>query len=454
MLQFKGFVLLLLSISCLNSVAAVDVPLSPFDRVNCNGMKAGKKKGDSFISLSINNKEQISEDSPITVAIFNYKDHERIGDLRGFVDPIVMCDESQIERGACKEDELHQFLLHDYQPEFEFLTYILKSPEDTNTPYEIEKDGYYCVVINGLTVETSVVAHYNNYYGKLPVGWYNTMKAHGWLVVAHFIVTGLYGSRVWKFKNELLRIQRLILAYLGILTVNIILQWSAYKVMNISPIEVSNATKAYAFLCALFNLGGEIFTLYLLVLLALGQSVVFAELAPEKLKWYKYLLGALFIADGYIVIQLLLTQELSGAMTISTIIAIVLYIKILRALRKTTNYLKEQGETVKLSMYRKLGRIILVAYAISFVGISYEIYRMIKYNDLPLMNVDYVRVELVFQFFPKLVYFVALCSITYLWRPKETSYLLALSKQLPTDPDAVIEETDNGLLPSDDEEDV
>ena len=41
------------------------------------------------------------------------------------------------------------------------------------------------------------------------------------------------------------------------------------------------------------------------------------------------------------------------------------------------------------------------------------------------------------DFWPTLVYFVVFVIISFLWRPTDTSYMLAVSQQLPTDPENV-----------------
>ena len=41
------------------------------------------------------------------------------------------------------------------------------------------------------------------------------------------------------------------------------------------------------------------------------------------------------------------------------------------------------------------------------------------------------------DFWSSLVYFVVFVLISFIWRPTSTSYMLALSQQLPTDPDNI-----------------
>lgn len=453
--------LLLISFFSLNNVDAIDIPITKHNTAVCEGMKAGRKLRDSFISLGLD-EGQISHDSPVSVAIFNYKDHKRIGDLQGMVDSdgmegfqytsdlqVRICDKSEVEKGNCREEDLDQFILYDYEPSFEFLTYVLRSPEDTAKLYNIEKDGYYCLVVNGLNGDG--VAHFNNYYGKLSMASYQLKRVFGWLVIAHFVVTGLFAKRIWKFRVELLRIQKLLLVFLGLLTIHAILRWSAYKVMNVVFIDSSGPAKLFLFICSISTVVTDVFTMYLMVLISLGQGVVYSELSPGKLKWYKYLLAVMFICNSYNLIQFQFNRVLTKLTFIAGIVGLTIYVKVFRAFRETMKYLKQQGETVKYSMYQKLGRIILIAYILTLVNAFYEVYRLCSYNDLPLINVDYICVEVVLVGIPAMVDFLAICSIVYLWRPKETSYLLALSKQLPTDAEAVLEEIDNGLLPSDDE---
>ncbi|KAL3228567.1 hypothetical protein RNJ44_02512 [Nakaseomyces bracarensis] len=449
--QSSRCVLLTLYFLFLQHVAAIDRRISVEFMPNpyvCEGMKAGRNKGDSHISFDMANPSDISEELPVAVAVFNYKDHSVLGDFL-YGSSLNLCDKRQVSMGKCTEEQLGHFYT-DGPTSYEFLTYFLDGSQDvSDIRYDIEEDGYYCFVVKGYTNDMGGVVHFNNSYGRLPLGRYRMIRAYEWLIALHFVVTGLFASRIWKFRTELLRIHKIILILLGIMTIDTILQWSLHYAMNIAA---NNATKAYSIFVVLFAATRDIFTLYFLALLSLGQSVVYPELPPEQIKWFKRLLVLLFVFISYGSLTLMITQKANWSLFATVIVTYVYYFKLIRGFKSTIKYLKDNGQTVKLSMYKKLLWIMIGNFLVIVGLMIYQGYHIINYNDIPLLNVDYASIELKTEFTTVLIKFLAYAAVAYLWRPKETSYLLALSRQLPTDQEAVLEFSDNGLLPSDEEE--
>lgn len=122
---------------------------------------------------------------------------------------------------------------------------------------------------------------------------------------------------------------------------------------------------------------------------------------------------------------------------------------------KTTQYLKEQRQVVKLKMYRNLLLVIWCSFIILSAGIVVSSVFYLGMNTIEMIERDWRTRFFFTDFWPSLVYFVVFCAIAFMWRPTDTSYMLAASQQLPTDPENVAD-FDLGDLQSfeDDNEDL
>ncbi|CAI8499544.1 unnamed protein product [Hanseniaspora opuntiae] len=107
------------------------------------------------------------------------------------------------------------------------------------------------------------------------------------------------------------------------------------------------------------------------------------------------------------------------------------------SLSLTMQYLQEQKQMVKLNMYNNLLKIITLSLVAVMFGTLMTSIMLLGMSAVEMVEKNWRYRFFFTDFWSSLVYFVVFVLISFIWRPTSTSYMLALSQQLPTDPDNI-----------------
>ncbi|KAG9083530.1 hypothetical protein FRC07_013896, partial [Ceratobasidium sp. 392] len=211
--------------------------------------------------------------------------------------------------------------------------------------YGVEKKGYYCIatipITTGATADTAVHASF-----KGVVLFHNVF--HGKLAATDYPKINYYISYL-----------------VGFLVIEMIASWAYYRYLNSH--DRGAATTLFLAVVSILDAGRNALSFFLLLVTALGLSVVRESLGPLMTR-VRLLAGAHFVfgvlyAMGMVELELesasallLLMFVIPLSFTLSGFLLWIMY-----ALNGTMAELAERKQTYKLSMFRTLYRILLVA---------------------------------------------------------------------------------------------
>ena len=419
----------------------------------CSGMYSKEDWGgkvDPFISFNL---KDISGDGNVIVAIYDFQDYQHLGVDLSDGEHYYLCDDYAIRLGLCNEDNEGEFIITDtvFDP-FSGTNRTLVNPIMTfsqnelglhDTKYPISSTGYYCVSAfqSDSNVKFKAVINFRNSYGHLSGAEVNNLPLYGLLAVCYVVAMALYSFAFWKHKHELLPLQKYLLAFYLFLTVETIFVWAYYDLKN----EKGNTAgiKVYSVFLSILSGGKVTFSFFLLLIIALGYGVVYPKLNKTLMRRcqlytaFSFCLCCAFLIQSYFQDP----ENPSALVFISfapcAVSFFIFYFMIIRSMSNTVNYLKEQRQVVKLNMYKKLLLVIYVSLVVMMAGFVISSIIFASMNTLDMIE-KYWRSRFFFtNFWPTLVYFTVFVLVSFIWRPTDTSYMLAVSQQLPTDPENV-----------------
>lgn len=420
----------------------------------CSGMYSKQDHGgkvDPFISFNI--KKLKNGDPGVIVAIFDFQDYEHLGVETEGGHSYYICDDYAINKGYCKEDKKDQFIVREvaYDPYTEqnrtlankVMSFSQNKEGLHEQKYPITKTGYYCVL--GLTKSDSTtfeaVANFRNAYGHLAASEINKLPLYGLLAISYVVAMSLYSFAFWRHKHELLPLQKYLLAFFVFLTAEAIFVWAYYNIQN----EKGDTAgiKVYMVFLSILTAGKITFSFFLLLLIALGYGIVYPKLNKTTMRRCQIFAALNFALSVAFLIQSYLEDPESTSLMILitlvpvSIVMFAFYFMILKSMTNTVRYLRDQRQVVKLGMYRKLLTIIYASLLIILAGLVISSFVFLGMNTMQMIE-QHWRTRFFFtDFWPTLVYFGVFVTFAFLWRPTDTSYMLACSQQLPTDPENV-----------------
>lgn len=438
----------------LNICVANKMTLGGKDDQVCSGMYSKKDHGgktDPFISFNM--KKLTNGDPGVVVAIFDFQDYEHLGVYteEGFYQYI--CDEYAIHKGYCKEEERDQFIVQDkvYDPSTgtnktsanKIMSFSQNKEGLHDFNYLVTKTGYYCVwgITKSDSTKFQAVANFRNAYGHLAASEINKLPLYGLLAIGYVVAMALYSFAFWRHKHELLPLQKYLLAFFVFLTAEAIFVWAYYNIQNEKG--DSAGVKVYMVFLSILTAGKITFSFFLLLLIALGYGIVYPKLNKTLMRrcqifaFLNFALAVAFLIQSY-----LEDPESTSLMILITLIPVsitmfVFYFMILKSMTNTVHYLRDQRQVVKLGMYKKLLTIIYASLLIVLAGLVISSFVFLGMNTIDMIE-QHWRTRFFFtDFWPTLVYFGVFVIFAFIWRPTDTSYMLACSQQLPTDPENV-----------------
>lgn len=438
-------------------VAANRENINQKDHQVCSGMYSKedwKGKVEPFISFNVKEISQLAEDDPgLYVAIFDFQDYEHLGADLPDGSKYYICDDYALELELCDESHKNEFIVTKvaYDPfsgknrtlANDIMTFAQKTEGLHDTKYPVKQTGYYCIAAFPRSSSTKFKAtvNFRNAYGHLAASEVNKMPLYGLLAIGYVVAMALYSFAFWKHKHELLALQKYLLAFFVFLTAETIFVWAYYSIKN----EKGDTAglKVYMVFLSILTAGKVTFSFFLLLIVALGYGIVYPKLNRTLMRRCQifaalnYALCIAFLIQSYLQKADSTSLLIFITMIPLTISLFVFYFMILRCMGKTVRYLKEQRQVVKLGMYRKLLTIIYVSLLIVLAGLVLSTFVLVGMNTIEMIE-QHWRTRFFFtDFWPTLVYFGVFVTIAFIWRPTDTSYMLACSQQLPTDPENV-----------------
>ncbi|KAG2736941.1 hypothetical protein G9P44_001031 [Scheffersomyces stipitis] len=435
----------------------------------CSGMYAKHDWGGSYkpqISLSLSqfdkykydskkdNAEEHDEDISVSFIIFEYKDLGNIGVELSDGSSKYICDDYAIDTlGICEAKQKGKFLLNSNSTNSTIMTSQLIHLGPSDIHYSVNRTGYYCVSTYNFDKKYRGVINFQNAFGQLSASEIPKLPAYGILTLCYAIALALFGFQFFKKRkeNQILPLQRYLLAMLGFLAFDTMVVWSYYDLVNRTKNPSNAFVTFYMFFLSLMNAAKITFSFFLLLCISLGYGVVLLKLDKKTMLKCKILGVVHFVAS---IVYLVATYYGGSSKSTTsggnigegsmgsflgllplipvTITLTIYYIAILVSIKKTTANLHKQRQIIKLQLYENLFRIIFFSVVLTFGGLILSSIVYLSMSTTDMIEEHWKSAFFIFEFWPSVIFFFVFMGIAWLWRPTETSYMLAISQQLST----------------------
>ncbi|AOA63234.1 uncharacterized protein PAS_chr3_1095 [Komagataella phaffii GS115] len=449
----------------------------------CSGMynkRDWSGKIDPYIKLDLeqfkyNGEHSATTAADVSVLIFEYRDLPLLGKIDNTGRIRYVCDQEMVNIGACTEDELNNFLTGDDSDNSKSKILIIKLTDlgDNDVAYNIVNTGYYCVATYSPAQASTGGSMFNSYkikvnfqnsFGSLAASEIPKLPLYGLLAVVYAVFFSVYLFHVYKHRAELLLLQKYLAGFFAFLTVETILIWSLYEIRNNNKkYPLPGGIKFYITIVSLLNAFKLSFSLFLLLIISLGYGVVYPKLNKSLMLKCKILTGVNFVFSSmFITFSYFRSQSQpnsattaykgdSGAiwillLTIPIICTLAaFYFLILSSLSKTVKYLADNRQIVKLNMYKRLFRVMLLSSVLLLLALVFS--TVFVFGDSVIESIERIWKydKVITDFWPSVLYFVIFLAIAFIWRPTDTSYMLAVSSQLPNE---VLDEENSPDVPN------
>lgn len=445
--------LLLLAVAAANRVRFD----SGSNRQVCDGMYLKHDWGGLIapsINLSLDKFE--NKDVSVSFVIFEYRDIDHLGKSAGNGRRQYICTGAAVAAGLCTEAQKGHFLVNANVTNTTIMTAQLLKLGPANINYKVERTGYYCVATYAGHNKYKGSINFQNAFGHLSALEIPKLPAYGILTLCYVVALALYGFQFFKKRkqNQILPLQRYLLAILGFLAFDTLVVWLYYDLVNRLP-RTTVFMHFYLVFLSTLNAAKVTMTFFLLLLIALGYGVVKLKLSKKLMLRCKLLAAVHFIALMFYLIatyeadwgSLLAYSDVDNGRANGSLLDIVpfipvaitltaYYLVILTNLRQTIAGLHQQRQVIKLQLYRNLFRIIFVLLALMILGLVLLSFIFLLLNLTQLIEQFWKGSYFVFDFWPSVIFFGIFLGISWLWRPTETSYMLAVSQQVALDEQA------------------
>ncbi|KAK6454620.1 lung seven transmembrane receptor-domain-containing protein [Scheffersomyces xylosifermentans] len=399
-------------------------------------------------------KEDHKEDISVSFVIFEYKDLSNIGVDLGDGHVKYICDDYAIETlGICDEKQKGKFLLNTNVTNTTILTSQFIHLGQADFHYPINKTGYYCVSTYNHDKKYKGVINFQNAFGQLSASEIPKLPAYGILTLCYAIALALFGFQFFKKRkeNQILPLQRYLLAMLGFLTFDTLVVWSYYDLVNRTKNPSNAFVTFYMIFLSILNSAKITFSFFLLLCISLGYGVVLLKLNKSVMFKCKILAACHFVASTIYLVASYYngsSRSITAASEMNqnsmgsilgllplipiTITLSIYYIMILVSIKKTNANLHKQRQVIKLQLYENLFRIIFMSVVLTFGGLILSSIIYLSMSTTEMIEEHWKAAFFIFEFWPSVIFFLVFMGIAWLWRPTETSYMLAISQQLST----------------------
>lgn len=436
----------------------------------CSGMYSKVDWGgpvEPLIKVELDSFQTANPDTSlanVAMIVFEYKDIDKLG----VVDPQTgrkryICDEGLINDGLCSQDQLNQFIIDPEATTFSPIKTALLTELGTNDfSYHVVNTGYYCVAaynpIYGESNENKfkMKVNYHNAFGNLPASDIPMLPLYGLLTIVYAVCLSIFLFQIYLHRSELLLLQKYLAGFFTFLTIENLLTWSLYEAENNNKkFPLSAGIQVYIVFISCLNSFKVAFSFFLLLIIALGYGVVHPKLPNNTMDKCKLIAAVQFMALlSFTCVSYYITQSQPSTSTTDTrkgrdngvddnsllvlfvtipnaIMFVVLYYAILFNMKNTMQHLQENNQIVKFGMYKKLIRIIAASLVLLLVGLTLSSFVIFSDSLSESIERFWKFNNVLTTFWPAIVYFIVFISVTFIWRPSDTSYLLAASTQIP-----------------------
>ena len=464
----SGFYFLLYSFLAVCTVSAQKIKLTSKAAEYCTGMYSRIDWGgptEPFIKVdlkSFDSTNPATGNASVSLIIFEYKDIDQLGVTDADGRKRYICDETLVNEGLCTSEQLYQFIVEDNITTYANVkTTVLTDLGTNDFSYLVSETGYYCIAAynpsysDGLN-DFDMTVNFHNAFGNLPASEIPLLSLYGLLAVVYAVCLCIYLFPVFRHRSELLLLQKYLAGFFVFLTIEDILTWSLYDVQNNNKnYPLPGGVQFYIVFISILNAFKISFSLFLLLIISLGYGVVYPKLPRRLMNFCKIACSIHFLFSvGFAWLSYYTMQSQPTASTTDTskasdtfdsdswIILVItiplacifmgLYFWILSSLRKTTQTLAENKQIVKLKMYQKLFKLIFGS--LLLLVFAFIVSSIIVFNDNLTESIErfWKFDDVLTTFWPACIYFVVFTGIAIIWRPTDTSYLLAASTQVPT----------------------
>lgn len=415
-------------------------------------------------------KKQQDEHDDISVSyvIFEYKDVDYLGavDNPTTLRKKYICDDLAVKKGYCTDEEKGLFIVQKTAANLTTIhTGIISQLGQLPYQFNVSKTGYYCVATYSLKDKKyRGIINFQNAFGHLSASEIPKLPAYGILTICYAIALSLFGFQFYKKRkqHQILPLQRYLLAMFGVLTFETFVIWSYYDLVNRSSNPLNGFIVFYMVFLSLLNATKLTFSFFLLLCISLGYGVVVLKLRKSVMFKCKILAGVHFAASVFYFISSYRSAASNATITASspdeayanasltdllplipiTITCTIYYACILNAIRTVSTTLHQQRQVIKLKLYNNLFYIIFMSVFITMAGLVSSSFMYLSMSTTDMIENHWKGSFFFYNFWPSIVFFVSFLAIAWLWRPTETSYMLALSQQVSTTADD--EEADGG----------
>jgi len=416
---------------------------------SCTGMYNKQAWGGAinpYISFELSQYDSQEITNPqVSVVIFEYKDIDLLGHTLSDGNKKYICDDEAIKNDYCNESSKGEFIIDkelNGQNKSEILTFDVTKLGKYDEIYPVENTGYYCVATftNANDANYNGIVNFRNSFGELAASEYPKLTLYGALAIAYAVSMAYYGWNFYKHKHEILPLQKYFLFSFIFLTLETIFVWGFYDLENRKG-ESNTGVKVYMGFTSILSGIKVSMSFFILLVIALGYGVVYPKLDKKLMFKCKIFTSIHLIFVIFYILSNYITSPESTSLLVGipvlpvAITTAIFYAIILSSLTKTTQLLHSQRQMIKLKMYRHLFRIIFLSLLVLVFGVVISSFIFIGMSTTDLIEQHWKSRFFFLDFWPSLVYFVIFNMIAFIWRPTDTSYMLAASQQLPTDPE-------------------
>ncbi|KAK7204293.1 integral membrane protein [Myxozyma melibiosi] len=450
---------LFLAAACFGGALANQAKIvdEPSGRQQCSGMYARSDWGgkvDPYIKVDIHRSatSTSSETGTVSVVVFEWTDVDLIGiDTGDSKNPVAyVCSEDAVKNKLCTQDHFGEFLLRDAGDDSTVRSIVTKAVEIHDgfaepLTYQVHRTGFYCVGTYGITTDDGGYAGtvtFQNAYGQLPASQVAKLPFYGGMAIAYAVMLAYWMFLYVQYRSDILAVQNYITACAVFLTVEMIIVWGYYDLINSKG--YTPLSRVYMVFIAILNAFRNAFTFFLLLIVCMGYGVVKPSLGSSMTKC-RILAGLHFVFGiVYAIASFLVTPDTAGPLILLVIMPLAatmtaFYLWILSSLTATIKDLVERKQNVKALMYRRLWRLlfgsILVIFAFFFVN-------SLIFADRS--SADFVPRHWKSRWFVldgwlNVIYFLDFVLIAFLWRPTRNNRRFAMSDELSQDDDGGFE---------------
>ncbi|QSL64850.1 hypothetical protein MERGE_002154 [Pneumocystis wakefieldiae] len=253
----------------------------------CSGMY-GRNKGykrPSTIEVLFSKNQVDYED--LYVVVFEWGDIRYLGKRSPDNKTAFICNEYAVSKGLCQSKDNNTLLTNVELDQIPSLfSRKINVKNTTKVEYTVRYIGYYCVGLIPVPFSKYFVTiNWNNYYGKLPASEYPKLVFYAFISAVYLLIGFFWGALCIRHRKNILSVQKYITVIIVFLVIEMIISYGYYKYININGYD--SGSFIYLSVVALINAARSSFSLFILLIVSMGYSIVkIIFISRENLKLF------------------------------------------------------------------------------------------------------------------------------------------------------------------------